>query len=230
MQLEDYIKSCWDSVEEYITGVTTGKIVTNKWIKKTVSQFKEDLKREDLEYRVEAVDKVFKFFYFININKDNRYPRFKPLPFQAFILSAIFGFFYKDTNKRRYRYVFLFLARKNGKSVFSTALQLYFLVADGEVDQQSLLLASTREQASICLDYARGLISHSPALRKRLEAQRYKIIFKDRTKGGFSKVWKVQEKQTQQIYALKIMDKAKIIAKKSVNSILMERNILSSLH
>ncbi len=48
-------------------------------------------------------------------------------------------------------------------------------------------------------------------------------------KGGFSKVWKVQEKQTQRIYALKVMDKAKIIAKKSINSILMERNILSSL-
>ena len=188
MQLEDYIKSCWDSVDEYITGVTAGTIITNKWVKKAVAQFKEDLKREDLEYKVEAVDKVFKFFYFININKDNRYQRFRPLPFQAFILSAIFGFYYKDTNKRRYRYVFLFLARKNGKSVFSTAVQLYFLMADGVEDPCSLLLASTREQASICLEYATGMINHSPALSKRLEAQRYRIRFKNKTKGGFSKV------------------------------------------
>jgi len=187
MQLEEYVKRCWDLVEEYITGVTNETIITNKWVKLSVKNFLKDLNREDLEYRTEAVDRVFKFFYFIRINKSNRYSRFEPLPFQAFILAALFGFFYKKTGKRRYKYVFLFMARKNGKSVFSAALQLYFLVADGVADPQSLLLASTREQASICLEYATGIINNSPALSKRLEAQRYKIIFRDRTKGGFSK-------------------------------------------
>jgi len=66
MQLEDFIKSCWDSVDEYITGVISGQIITNKWIKIAVTKFREDLKREDLEYRVESVDKVFSFFYFLN--------------------------------------------------------------------------------------------------------------------------------------------------------------------
>lgn len=188
MQLEDYIKSCWDKVDDYIKGVETGSIIVNKWIKKAVINFKNDLNRSDLEYKVDAVDRVFKFFYFMNINRDNHYSRFYLLPFQAFITAVLFGFYYKETGKRRYRYVFLFLARKNGKSVFATALQLYFLLADKVEDPQSLLLASTREQAGICLEYATGIINHSPSLRKRLEAQRYKIIFRDRTKGGFSKV------------------------------------------
>ena len=39
-------------------------------------------------------------------------------------------------------------------------------------------------------------------------------------KGGFGRVWKVAEKKTKKIYALKVMDKAKIITKKSVNSVL----------
>jgi len=188
LNLQEYVDYCWDSVTHYIYGVVDGSIKTNKWIKKSVENYKKDTNRKDLEYKVEAVDKVFKFFYFININKDNHYQRFVLLPFQAFIIAALFGFYWKGTNKRRYRYAFLFMGRKNGKSVFSAALQIYFLIADGVEDPQSLLLASTREQASICLDYATGIINHSPALRKRLEAQRYKIIFKDKTKGGFSKV------------------------------------------
>lgn len=42
-------------------------------------------------------------------------------------------------------------------------------------------------------------------------------------KGGFGRVWKVVEKKTRKYYALKVMDKAKIITKKSVGSVLNER-------
>jgi serine/threonine protein kinase len=45
-------------------------------------------------------------------------------------------------------------------------------------------------------------------------------------KGGFGCVWKVVDKRTNKFYALKIMDKAKIIMKKSVKSIQNERKIL----
>ena len=48
-------------------------------------------------------------------------------------------------------------------------------------------------------------------------------------RGGFGKVWKVQCRKTNKIYALKVMDKSKILAKKSVNSVLNERYLLSQL-
>jgi serine/threonine protein kinase len=48
-------------------------------------------------------------------------------------------------------------------------------------------------------------------------------------KGGFGRVWKVSEKKTRKLYALKVMDKAKIITKKSVNSVMNEREILCKL-
>lgn len=49
-------------------------------------------------------------------------------------------------------------------------------------------------------------------------------------KGGFGKVWKVRCKRTGEIYAMKEMQKAKIINKKSVNSVMNERNLLAGLH
>ncbi|CAD8096952.1 unnamed protein product [Paramecium sonneborni] len=47
--------------------------------------------------------------------------------------------------------------------------------------------------------------------------------------GGFGKVWKVEHKKTSQIYAMKEMSKALIITKKSVNSVMNERILLSQL-
>ncbi|CAD8131941.1 unnamed protein product [Paramecium octaurelia] len=47
--------------------------------------------------------------------------------------------------------------------------------------------------------------------------------------GGFGKVWRVEHKKNGQTYAMKEMSKALIIAKKSVNSVMNERSILSNL-
>ena len=49
-------------------------------------------------------------------------------------------------------------------------------------------------------------------------------------KGGFGRVWKIQSKKTQKVFALKEMSKLKIIDKKSEKSISTEREFLSRLN
>ncbi|EGR31045.1 protein kinase domain protein, partial [Ichthyophthirius multifiliis] len=49
-------------------------------------------------------------------------------------------------------------------------------------------------------------------------------------KGGFGKVWKVDNKKTRKMYAMKEMSKALIITKKSINSVLNEKKLLSQLN
>lgn len=47
-------------------------------------------------------------------------------------------------------------------------------------------------------------------------------------KGGFGRVWKVQSKISKnQVYALKEMSKARVLARKSLNSVMIEKQILS---
>ena len=48
-------------------------------------------------------------------------------------------------------------------------------------------------------------------------------------KGGFGRVWKVEKKKEKSIYALKEMEKARILAKKSVNSVMNERKLLAMM-
>ena len=49
-------------------------------------------------------------------------------------------------------------------------------------------------------------------------------------RGGFGKVWKVQLKKTKETYALKEMSKVKIIDRRSEESIISERELLSKLN
>eukprot|EP01017_Pseudomicrothorax_dubius_P034528 TRINITY_DN4747_c0_g2_i9.p1 TRINITY_DN4747_c0_g2~~TRINITY_DN4747_c0_g2_i9.p1 ORF type:complete len:292 (+),score=27.91 TRINITY_DN4747_c0_g2_i9:132-1007(+) len=48
-------------------------------------------------------------------------------------------------------------------------------------------------------------------------------------KGGFGKVWKVESKRGNIMFAMKEMSKAKILAKKSVTSVMNEKQLLSTL-
>ena len=188
MDKKEYKDHLWESVLKWIDDVQDGSVITNKWIKLAVKRYVEDINREDIYADDEKVNQVFTFFWYININCNDRYARFIPTPFQIFILINIFGLYKVKDNKRKYNYAYLFTGKKSGKTTFSAALQLYGLIADGVVDPQSILIANSRDQASLALDIATSIINHSPALSKRLEAQRYRIIFKDRSKGGYCKI------------------------------------------
>lgn len=48
-------------------------------------------------------------------------------------------------------------------------------------------------------------------------------------RGGFGKVWKVEQKKTHTLYAMKEMLKARVIAKRSVHSVMNEKKFLSQL-
>lgn len=48
-------------------------------------------------------------------------------------------------------------------------------------------------------------------------------------KGGFGRVWKVERRKFKSMYAMKEMSKVRIVNKKSVNSVLNERKLLSQL-
>ena len=49
-------------------------------------------------------------------------------------------------------------------------------------------------------------------------------------RGGFGKVWRVEGKREKEPYAMKEMAKARIIAKKSVQSVLNELQLLTLVH
>jgi len=49
-------------------------------------------------------------------------------------------------------------------------------------------------------------------------------------RGGFGKVWKAEQKKNHQLYAMKEMQKARVLAKKSVHSVMNEKKFLSQIY
>jgi len=199
MSKEEYVKDCWKRGESYINSVTDGTLVTNKWIKLAVKEYKLDLKRTDIYFNKDKVDKIFKFFYYLNINPNERFMMFD---YQIFLLLALFGFYREDTDTRMVQSVFLFIAKKNGKTTFAAALQLYFLIADGEFSPQSILVASNKTQAMIAVGAASDIVHNSPDLRKRLIStghsdSRQKITFRDKSKPGYLKAFAPYENRVE---------------------------------
>ena len=84
---------------------------------------------------------------------------------KAFIAAA-FGFINKVTGLRKYKEVFLCVARKNGKSLLASALGNYMLMADGESGADIVSVATKHDQAKIIWSEAVKMIKKSPTLLK----------------------------------------------------------------
>ncbi len=88
-------------------------------------------------------------------------------PWQQAIVANIFGWRRNDSlgrEVRRYKEVFLYVPRKNGKTPLSAAIALYVFFCDEEAGQQDYIAAADREQAGMLFRQAKGMVEREPAL------------------------------------------------------------------
>lgn len=180
-QITAYISESWNKAETYKKSVESGSQMASKWIKLAVARSRADSNRNDIYFNQSAVERVFEFFYFVFISDGAKYKRFQLTPYQAWILSELFGWYYtNEPDKRRYRYGLLYTARKSGKTVFFVAVEILILIYDYQEAPEAYLCATTREQAGQALKYSKNIIKHSPALKRRLKPQQFQILYPKR--------------------------------------------------
>ena len=109
--------------------------------------------------------------------------RFKLEPWQQFILWNIFGWMKAD-GTRRFRYVYVEIARKNGKTALSAGIGLYMLFADGEARPEVYSAATVKDQARICFSDAVEIVKKTD-LKNYLSPYRNSIVYE--LKGGTMK-------------------------------------------
>ena len=106
--------------------------------------------------------------------------RFKLEPWQQFIIWNIFGWKLAD-GTRRFRYVYIEIARKNGKTALSAGIGLYMLFADGESRPEVYSAATVKDQAKICFADAVEIVKATD-LKNYLTPYRNSIVYE--LKGG----------------------------------------------
>lgn len=97
-------------------------------------------------------------------------------PWQRAVVRTVFGWKWTATTHRVIRTVYLFIARKNGKSTFAAGLALLLLIADGERGAQVFSAAADREQAAVTFDEAARMVAASDALSRCTETFKRAIL------------------------------------------------------
>ena len=109
--------------------------------------------------------------------------RFRLEPWQQFVLWNIFGWKNAD-GTRRFRYAYIEIARKNGKTALSAGIGLYMLFADGESRPEVYSAATVKDQAKICFSDAVEIVKATD-LKNYLTPYRNSIVYE--LKGGTMK-------------------------------------------
>lgn len=92
---------------------------------------------------------------------------FRLLPWQRETLERVYGTVRED-GRRQYRYAYLEIPKKNGKTEMIGSLGLYHLTCDGP-GGQIFCCAADRQQASLVFKAAVAKIEQDPALKKLLK-------------------------------------------------------------
>lgn len=168
------------SYQQYIDDVLDGRQLACKWVRLAVERHQRDLASGDergLRFSDASAQHVIDFFGFLRHSKGEWAGSVVRLePWQQFVLAMAFGWQRYDEERggwvRRFRQVFMEVARKNGKTTLAAGVALYLLDADGEPGAEVYCAATKRDQARIAWSECKRMVQASPFLRRRIRSVR----------------------------------------------------------
>ncbi|MBR6351045.1 MAG: terminase large subunit [Firmicutes bacterium] len=139
----------------YAENCANGKIICGKERKLAAERFLHDLERPDLELHTKEPDFVIGIIERMIVHHqgesiDGESLVGKPLllePFQIFCIYNMIGFFYKGTTERRYKEAFIFIPRKNGKTLFIGGLAFGLALLDRKSGSKIYITSASMKQA-----------------------------------------------------------------------------------
>ena len=161
-----------DKFNNYIKAVKSGKWVAGKYQILAVERHLKDLKRKDIQFDIDEGERWCKFYYMLRLSIGKKAGvRFVLEDWQTFLIMNIYG--WKKNGVRRFRNVYIEIARKNGKSTLVSGMALGAMTIDRESAPQVYSAATKSEQARIIFDEAKRMVKQCKPLSEKL------TIFKD---------------------------------------------------
>lgn len=173
--------------EQYAQQVFNGEVLVCEYVTLAIKRYYNDLENaldKGWYFDRKAAQRAISFIEKLKHTKGKwAGQRFKLEPWQQFILWNIFGWMKAD-GTRRFRYVYVEIARKNGKTALSAGIGLYMLFADGEARPEVYSAATVKDQARICFSDAVEIVKKTD-LKNYLSPYRNSIFYE--LKGGTMK-------------------------------------------
>jgi phage terminase large subunit-like protein len=151
-----------DSALTYCEQIKDGTIPACQWVKKATERFWLEFHHTPpgLIFDCFKADEACAFIETLPHVKGEWAKRRELIrlePWQCFIVVCIFGWLDEATNTRRFRTVYIEVARKNAKSTLAAAILLYMFTQDGEPGSECFTVATKHTQARIVFDIARQM-------------------------------------------------------------------------
>lgn len=171
----------------YAKDVSSGKIITGKFIKLAIERFYSWVKNAEAKgYFLDHANgmHVIDFFeeFLVYTKHPDKTKIGKPFilsPFQQFTLYNIFAWKHRDSNLRVINTVYDKRAKKNGKTAEMAGLGLYCMAFDDEPEAEVYIGATKEDQAKLCFNQAVNFINNSKKLAAiGFRTLQNKIIFK----------------------------------------------------
>lgn len=157
-----------DPVTAYARDVVAGRVVAGRPVRLACQRHLNDLKRRDIEWRLDRALLPIEFFRDVLTLEDGS--PFVLEPFQDFQTGSLFGWYNPDGH-RRFRSAYIEEGKGSGKTPWASGLGLYGLVADGEPAPEVYSAANTADQASIAWKDAKRMVEGSADLRDLIDVQ-----------------------------------------------------------
>ena len=159
-----------DPVTQYALDVIGGRIVAGVLVRKACERHLRDLatgKERGLWFDAHQAEKDIDFYHLLHHYK-GRDDLIDLAPWQQFIVGSAFGWKRED-GTRRFRYVYVECASKQGKSTIAGGAGLRLAFFDGEPGAEVYAAATKRDQAKIPWGAAVQMVRKSPSLRKLIQ-------------------------------------------------------------
>ena len=138
-------------ITEYNEAIRTKKVRVGKWIKKIYSLICEKIESNEYFFDAEKAEKAIEYIENFCHHSKGRNDLITLELWQKAAVSAMFGIV-DENGVRIFREVFIVIARKNGKSLFASAIISYMAYIEDEYGQEIYCLAPKLEQANLVYD------------------------------------------------------------------------------
>lgn len=152
-------------IYEYYQKIQDGSIVVGKWILLWYEYIIKGLEQKSFFYDAKKANKALKFIEgFAHHHEGALAPqRLKLELWQKAIIAVLFGIV-DDQGLRQFREAVIVIARKNGKTLFASAIAEYMTFVDGEYGARIYFAAPKLQQANLCYDAYYQMIKQEPEL------------------------------------------------------------------
>lgn len=158
-------------IQEYYHKIQTGEIIVGKWIRLLYEKITAGLRDGLFYFDQKAANRAIEFIQTFCHHCEGRSDLITLELWQKATVSLIFGIV-DVSGLRIWREVFMVMGRKNGKSIFASAIIAYMTYLDGEYGAKVYCLAPKLEQAAIVYDNFYKMVQREPELSSLAQKRR----------------------------------------------------------